>query len=144
MSDTGAPGAPDPSGRTLSGLVIARGAAAGLLVATPAALANVVLADQDPKPKGALNATFLVLLVGFAVAGALAGREASSQPAKHGAAAAAATFAVVQVIGISGRLDRGEGISLNQIIIVGLLAACVGTLGSRLGARRRARKEEPS
>lgn len=151
MSDDRAPGAPeppqpqqDPASSGLTGLVVARGAAAGLLLATPAALANVALADQTPKPKGALNATFLVLLVAFALAGWLAGREAPTRAAQHGAAAAAACFAVAQVIGIGGRLDRGEGVALGQIIVVGLLAACVGTLGARLGASRRARKEEPS
>ncbi|MCB0971291.1 MAG: hypothetical protein KDA97_07210, partial [Acidimicrobiales bacterium] len=94
------------------------------------------------KPKAALNLTFLVLLAGFALAGFLAGREAPGQAAKHGALAAAATFALAQVIGILGRLDRGDGLALGQIIIVGLLAACVGTLGAQAGARRRARKED--
>ena len=50
------------------------------------ALANVALADQTPKPKVALNATFAVLLVAFALAGWLAGREAPTRAAQHGAA----------------------------------------------------------
>lgn len=60
----------------LSRLAVGRGAAMALILAMPAALANVVLADQDPKPRAALNLTLLVLLVAFAVGGSLAGREA--------------------------------------------------------------------
>ena len=50
------------------GLRLARSAAVGLLVAVPAALANVALADQDPKPIGLLNLTFLVMAIGFFLA----------------------------------------------------------------------------
>ena len=35
-----------------------------------------LLADQDPKPKAALNATLLALLVAFWLSGFVAGREA--------------------------------------------------------------------
>lgn len=126
----------------LSRLAVGRGAAMALILAMPAALANVVLADQDPKPRAALNLTLLVLLVAFAVGGSLAGREAPSNAAKHGAIAAFVAFVPVQVIGILGRLDRGEPIAVGQAIVIGLLAACAGTLGAQLGARRRARKQE--
>jgi putative membrane protein (TIGR04086 family) len=129
--------------RRLDRLVVARGAASALVVAAPAALANVVLAAQDPKPRGALNATLLVILLGFLVGGFVAGAEARREPARHGAAAGALAFVWVQAIGVLGRLDRGEGINLAQIVIIGLLAACAGTAGAQLGARRRARREEP-
>ena len=125
----------------ISGLVVARGAATALLLAMPAAFASVVLSDQTPKPRGAINLAFLVLLVGFAVGGWLAGREAPGLTAKHGALAGFAAFVPVEVIAILGRLDRGAPVSLPQIIVLGLLAACAGTVGARLGARRREPKE---
>lgn len=121
----------------LAGLVIARGAAVGLLLAVPAALANSVLADQTPKPKAALNISTLVVFVGFAIAGWLAGREAPGQRAKHGALAALATFVPVEVIAVLGRLDREAGISVVAIVFVGLLAACLGTMGASVGGRKR-------
>jgi putative membrane protein (TIGR04086 family) len=121
----------------LAGLVIARGAAVGLLLAVPAALANSVLADQTPKPKAALNVSTLVVFVGFALAGWLAGREAPGQRAKHGALAALAAFVPVEVIAVLGRLDREAGISVVAIVFVGLLAACLGTMGASVGGRKR-------
>lgn len=119
-------------------LVVARGAATALVLAAPAALANVVLANQDPKPEALLNLTLLVLLVGFFFGGALAGREAPSDATRHGALAALLAFVLVQAIGILGRLDRGDSIKVGGIIFLGFLAACVGTLGALVGARRKA------
>lgn len=124
-----------------TGLVIARGAATGLLIAMPAAFVNVVLADQTPKPRAGINVSFLVVLLGFVLAGWSAGREAPVEPAKHGAIAAAVAFVPIEVIAVLGRLDRGDPISLGGIIIVGLLAACVGTVGGRIGARKRTKGE---
>lgn len=128
-----------PEGPTpdLDRLSLARAVAYGQLLAIPAALANVALADQDPKPKGALNLTFLVLLLAFAIAGIAAGRNAHRNAARQGAIAAAIAFVPAQLIGIVGRLDRGDGLSIASIIVVGLLAACAGAIGGQLGARRR-------
>lgn len=128
---------------TLERLVVARGAAAGLLLGAPAALANVVLADQDPKPGALLNLTLLVLLVGFVLAGALAGREATHDAARHGAVAAVFAFVPVQLIGILGRLDRSEAVSAFGILFIGFLAATAGTLGALIGARRQAGRPQP-
>ncbi|WP_421119751.1 hypothetical protein ACE2AJ_20745 [Aquihabitans daechungensis] len=121
----------------LSGLVIARGAAAGLVLAVPAAFANSVFADQTPKPRGAINLSFLVVFLGFGLAGWMAGREAPGQVAKHGALAALAAFVPVEVIAVLGRLDREAGVSIFAIVFVGLLAACLGTMGAAAGGRKR-------
>lgn len=126
---------------SLAPLVVARGAATALVLAAPAALANVALSAQEPKPAALLNLTLLVLLVGFFSGGALAGREATEDSARHGAAAALVAFVLVQVIGILGRLDRGEGINLGGIIFLGFLAAMAGTIGAMLGARRKAGRQ---
>ncbi len=120
---------------------VARAAAIGLLVAMPAALANVALAGQDPKPVGALNLTFLVMAIGFFLAGLVAGSSFATAAAKRGATAALVAFVLVQLVGISGRLDRGDPIRPVGIVIFGLFAACVGAMGGQFGAARRARKE---
>ena len=119
-------------------LVVGRGAATALVLAAPAALANVVLANQDPKPQALLNLTLLVILVGFFSGGVLSGREAHENATQHGALAALLAFVLVQSIGILGRLDRGQAVSVGGIIFLGALAACVGTMGALMGARRKA------
>ena len=94
-------------------LVVGRGAAFGLLLGAPAAVANVLLADQDPKPKAALNATLLALLVAFWLSGFVAGREATDRRAVHGA-----------------------HVSTTQIVVLAVVAVAVATGGAGLGARR--------
>lgn len=124
-------------------LVVARGAALALLLAVPAALANVMLAAQDPQPGWALNLTLLIMLVGFVGGGFGAGYESRSEAARHGALAALVAFVLVQVIGSLGRLDRGEPIAVGSIIFLGLLAAVAGTLGGLGASRRKVRRATP-
>ena len=121
----------------LSALVVFRGAATGLLLAMPAAFASSVLSAQTPKPRAAINISFLIVMIGFGLAGWLAGREAPSQVAKHGALAALVAFIPVEVVAVLGRLDRGAPVGIGAIVIIGLFAACMGTIGSRIGARKR-------
>lgn len=128
---------------TIEPLAVARGAALALLLAVPAALANVMLAAQDPQPGWALNLTLLIMLVGFVGGGFGAGYEASTEAARHGALAALAAFVLVQVIGTLGRLDRGDDVSLGAIIFLGLLAACAGTIGGLGASRRKVRRATP-
>lgn len=127
-----------PAGR-LDRIVVLRAAAAGSLLAVPAALANVVLASQDPKPQGTLALTYFLALAGFVLAGFVAGREAPAEAARHGAFAALGTFVPVEAIALLGRLDRGEGLSIPGVVVVAFLAALGGLAGARLGVRRRAR-----
>jgi hypothetical protein len=134
--------APDDAAPALDRLSLGRAVAYGQLLAMPAALANVALADQEPPPRGALNLTLLVLLAGFVVSGIAAGRNARRDAARSGALAALITFVPVQLIGILGRLDRGDGLSIASIVVVGLLAACAGTIGAQVGARRRTAVEQ--
>ena len=129
--------APASDGTTIDRLVVGQGAAYGLLLAVPAALANVVLAGQDPKPKGPLNATLLALLVAFGISGFMAGKLAAARPAVHGALAGLAAFALVQVIGVLGRLDRGAGVSVVQIVVLAVVASGIAAVTSNIGAGRR-------
>lgn len=119
-------------------VVVARGAALALLLAAPAALANVTLAAQDPQPGPLLNLTLLIMLAGFIAGGFGAGYEATHEAARHGALAAVAAFVLVQAIGILGRLDREADISVGSIVFLGLLSAVAGTLGALGGARMKA------
>ncbi len=122
-------------------LVVARGAASGLLVAVPAAFANSVLAAQDePSPLLGL-VTLVVLVAGFLLAGFVAGLEAPADGVRHGMLAAAIALVPVELIAILGRLDRDAGVSPLSILIVGFLAIAAGRYGATLGQRRRARKE---
>ena len=103
----------------------------------PAALLNVVLANQTPKPQAGINLSFLAVFFGFGLAGWLAGREAPGQLAKHGALAAAAAFVPVELVVILGRPDRGAAAIVFGIVFIGLLAACLGTIGATIGGRKR-------
>lgn len=128
---------------TLDRLVVARGAAGGLILSVPAAMANVVFADQEPKSQILVNLSFVVTLVGFALAGFVAGLDAPEQIVGHGIAAAVVAFVPIEVISILGRLDRGDPISIPAIVIVAGFAVLGGRAGARAAASRRARKETP-
>lgn len=128
-------GEPDPN--RIVPMVIARGAASGLLIAMPAALLNVVLANQTPKPRAGINLSFLAVFVGFGLAGWLAGREAPGSAAKHGALTAIAAFVPVEIVVILGRPDRGAAATAFALVFTGLLAACIGTIGANIGSRKR-------
>lgn len=117
-------------------IVVGRGAAFGLLLGAPAAVANGLLAGQDPKPTSALNATLVALLVAFWISGFVGGREAVGRRTLHGVFAGGVTFALVEVIGVLGRLDRGTGVSPASMVVLGLSAIALATAGAGAGARR--------
>lgn len=127
---------PDGSDHSIVPLVVARGAAVGLLLAVPAAYANKLFGAQEPKSGLAVNLSALVVVLGFGLAGAFAGNEARHREARHGFAAALVAFVPVEVIAILGRLDRGDGVSLPSIVILGFLAALAGNTGGAFAARR--------
>ena len=133
-----------PGGRARGAIearVVIRGAAAGLMIAMIAAVANVVLAAQDPQPVALGALTLVGLALGFALAGFVAGFEARGEVARHGAYAAMIAFVPVEVIGILGRLDRGDPVSVFSIVLVAFLAAGAGAGSASVGASRRARAE---
>lgn len=118
------------------------GAACGLLIAVPGALANVALATREPRPRLLLNLTLLALVVGFLLAGLVAARETRTDRVRRGLVAALVVFAAVEVIGVLGRLDRGKPVSVVGIVFVGLVAAGFGYLGGRIGAARPTRADD--
>lgn len=122
-------------------MVVLRGAAFALLIATPAALINTWLAEQDPKPAGALNLTLLGMVVGFVIGGYEAGSQADTDRARHGAAAGLVAFVPVQLVGIVSRIGRGEPLSLGSMIFLAMLAAVTATIGSLIANRRSHRRK---
>jgi hypothetical protein len=138
-SPSAAPADPLPSTGRVDRIVVIRGAAGGLMVAMLAALVNVVAAEQDPKPNGVLVATFVGLLVGFALAGFVAGYEARHDTVRHGAWAGVAAFVPVEVVGLLARTDRGDRISIPGIVLLGFLAAICGLAAAPGGARLKRR-----
>src|SRR5690606_40487074 len=71
------------------------------------------------------------------ICGFMAGKLASDQPSAHGALAGVVVFALVQVIGVLGRMDRDATVSIPQILVLGLLAACVASLAAQIGRASR-------
>ena len=121
-------------------MVVVRGAAGGLLIAMSAALANVALAAQHPPNKGLVNLAFLAVLLGFGLAGFVAGYEATHDIARHGAFAAVVAFVPVEVIAILGRIDRHQAINVLELVILPFLAALAGMFGASFGASVGARR----
>ncbi|MGI8754569.1 MAG: hypothetical protein ACR2MB_01665 [Acidimicrobiales bacterium] len=128
--------------RVIEARVVIRGAAAGLMIAMIAAVANVILAAQDPRPVALGALTLVGLLLGFALAGFVAGYEAPGEVARHGTFAALVVFVPVEVIAILGRLDRGDPVSVFSIVLIAFLAAGAGAGAAPLGAARRVRADE--
>lgn len=128
--------------RVVEARVVIRGAAAGLMIAMIAAVANVILAAQDPRPVALGALTLVGLLLGFALAGFVAGYEALGEVARHGTFAALVVFVPVEVIAVLGRLDRGDPVSIFSIVLVAFLAAGAGAGAAPVGAARRLRADE--
>lgn len=124
----------------LDRLVVLRGAAAGLLLAVPAAVANGILAAQDDRSASLSILTLVVLVAGFAVAGFSAGHERPDDAVRHGVAAALVAVVPVQILAVLNRLDRGTGVSIASIVVTAFLAAGAGVTGATLAVRRQARR----
>lgn len=127
----------------LDRLVVARGAAAGLLLAVPATVANGILADQDDRSAALSLVTLLVTVAGFLLAGFSAGHERPDDSRRHGLAAALIALVPVEVVAVLGRLDRGVGLSLPAIVLTAFVAAGAGATGANLGATRKTRRSKP-
>lgn len=76
---------------------------------------------------------FLVLiLIGFTVAGYVAGRLRPDTPMLHGALGGLLAFVVAQVFGLVVTLSQGESVVWIAIPLTALLAVCLGVAGSLL------------
>jgi putative membrane protein (TIGR04086 family) len=117
--------------------VVARGAASALVLGAPVAVIYSLLSENEQSHRGLLSLLSLLLLFSFALGGYAAGREAKDLPAKHAAAAGAAAFVVIQLLGSLARLSRGDSVSVPRIVLTALLAMCVAVLGGLLAGRTR-------
>ncbi len=122
----------------LDRVTIARGAAFGLMIAVPAALASTVLSDQAERSQGLLALTYLLVVVGFAVAGFAGASLALDRRRAHGIAAAVAAWLPAQVIGVLGRLDRGDPLSVPAMAFLFAFALIAGNAGALVAIGRQA------
>ncbi len=109
--------------------VIRTSATAGLMLIVPAALLSALLVGEDRRP--GLGFIFVsIILLGFIIAGFGAGRLRSDTPMIHGALAAFACYAVVQIFGTLRILITGGDINLATYPMSAILASFCGVAGA--------------
>jgi putative membrane protein (TIGR04086 family) len=116
------------------------GALACLLLTGPAAIVLAVIDRSSNGDESNWVLAVLILVVGgFLLGGARAGRSALRAPFVNGAAATLLVFVVVQ--GIAAVVNAFDGDDINAVAVVfnALLAASIGTVGAWFGIRWAAR-----
>ena len=108
--------------------VIRSASLSGLLIIVPAAVVSALSFDETSSSNWAILFGFMIL-IGFVVAGYLAGAKRSDTPMMHGAAAALACYVVVQLFGLLRRLAAGDDINLLSYPVTALFAATFGVAG---------------
>lgn len=109
-----------------------RGGAAALALLVP----GVVLGELAGPGSLLRSLSLVVVLAGFALGGAAAGRAAAHDRLPSGALAAGGAYLVVQAVGVVLRLARGESVSWIGFPLLFLLAASIGMVGAWAGTRR--------
>lgn len=99
-----------------------------------AAIGSVVLGD------GSDFVFFFAVLavIGFLAGGYVAGQRQPDTPMAHGAAAAFVGFAVAQGVSAVLQVARDETVSIVAVVFNAFVAANIGLLGGRYGAKRKA------
>lgn len=117
---------------------IGLGAAAALAIGVPSGLVAQALDGTGTIRDNTswLMAFTGLILVGLGIGGYVAGRRRLDAPLLHGGAAAVAAYAVVQLIGILGRVVDGESVEWLAIPVLGLLAAASGVAGALVADRQ--------
>jgi hypothetical protein len=120
------------------------GAAWSLVLLVPSAIVISVAGDED----GGTDQTnwvlvaFLLIVTGYLLGGAQAGKRTPNVPFINGAAAPLLAFGLVQGVGIVRRLIADEGITWTGLVFNALLAPSIGIVGAWFGARRAVRHSE--
>ena len=114
--------------RSLDWTIIRTAATGGLIIIVPGAILSRLAFDDGPRAAAWLF--FVLVLLGFGVAGYVAGRLRQDTPMLHGSISALLAFAVAQVFGIVSAVARGDSISWIAIPLTALLAAMMGVAGS--------------
>jgi len=123
----------------LDSSAILRGVSRSLIGIVPAIVMLVLLGDDDNSSTDQSNWVYLALVlvvVGFLIAGAVAGRHAGESPFMNGAAAAFVAWAVPQGISAIVNVAQGDGVNVVGLLFNGLLAASIGVVGAGIGIRR--------
>jgi putative membrane protein (TIGR04086 family) len=122
--------------RVLDREAVLKGLAAAVVICLPLALIAAAIDDGDDQSAWVVP-LFFGVLVGFAVGGVVAARNARDYPYSNGGVAALAAFAVIQGIAVVIRLVGDESIPWVEIVFTGLLAYGAGLTGGIAGARNR-------
>ncbi len=123
---------------TLDWTIVRTAATGGLIIIVPGAFLAALLLTDD---SAAWAWPFLALvLVGFAVAGFVAGRLRDDTPMLHGAVSALLAFVVAQAFGIATTASRGGSISWAAIPLTAILAVSMGVAGSLVSDQIRRRR----
>lgn len=118
------------------------GALACLMLTGPAAIVLAVVdRSSDGDESNWVLAVLILVVGGFLLGGARAGRSAVRAPFVNGAAATLLVFAAVQ--GIAAVVSAFDGDDINAVAVVfnALLAASIGTVGAWFGIRWAARND---
>ncbi len=108
--------------------IVISSALAGLMIVVPAVVIFQVISDGGGTSSRLLY--FGLVILGFVIAGFGGGRQERSTPLMHGAAAGAAVYVVIQLVGLVLRLVNGESINVIQYAFLLLLASTAGVLGA--------------
>jgi hypothetical protein len=119
----------EPSSR-LDRRSVLEGAAYAGVISGAAGLLQVAV-----KSEALQGLLLIVILLGFLFGGFVAGRGHFDSAARHGAAAAALAFVVIQGVALVRRLVVGDSVNVGSIILGALTAAVCGTLGGLLALR---------
>ncbi|HEX7131760.1 MAG TPA: hypothetical protein VF228_04260 [Iamia sp.] len=111
----------------------------GLVFVGPAAVAGVLLADDDGDLRGgAAIAIAIVQILGFCFAGWVVRRTVPTASMATCAAAGLACAVILQLVGIVTTLVRGEDLNPLTWIATALVAALAGSAGGLLARVERA------
>jgi putative membrane protein (TIGR04086 family) len=123
----------------LDSSAILRGVSRSLIGIVPAIVMLLVLGDKDNYGTEQSNWVYLALVLivlGFIIGGAVAGRSAPEAPFMHGAAAAFIAWGVPQIISVIVNMAQDDGVNIVGLFFNGLLAASIGVVGAGIGIRR--------
>jgi len=115
--------------------VVTAGAMMTLLLTGPAAIIRSSIDDSSGTSVWVLG-LYLMIIAGYLLGGALAGRQHPSTAFLHGAASTVTAFVILQTFGVVRRLSDGRGVSIGALVFNALLAASIGVIGAWFGARR--------
>lgn len=123
---------------TLDWTIVRTAATGGLILIVPGAFIAALLPTDG---SSIWVWPFLALvLIGFGVAGYVAGRLRDDTPMLHGAVSALVAFVVAQLFGLAAIASRGGSISWAAIPLTAVLAASMGVTGALVSDQVRRRR----